>query len=244
MRNFYNENHTVNYSEVDANGNLRIDYIFSELQRITAFHSKEMGCDGGKILKDCNAIWVLGKMKLQILDFPSMFDKIDLQTWPTKVSAVRFSRDYKIQKDLKDIVLATSEWCVLDANTHTLRRGNTICYPFDMKHKTETSGCQDFSKLKESILETDFNHSHCVRYTDVDMNNHTNNIAYVRMALNCFTVEELDQFKISEIEMYYLNESYFNDNIKVYKKQTDYGYFITGKIGDKTIFDCVIKGEK
>ena len=111
-----------------------------------------------------------------------------------------------------------------------------------MEHKSELSGCQDFSKLKESILETDFNYSHCVRYTDVDMNNHTNNIAYVRMALNCFTVEELDQFKISEIEMYYLNESYFNDNIKVYKKQTDYGYFICGKIGDKTIFDCVIKG--
>ena len=241
MNNFYKEPHIVNYSEMDANCKLRIDYLFSELQKITAFHSKEMGCDGEAILKNNNAIWVLGKMKLQIANLPTIFDQLELQTWPTSASTVRFLRDYQVVKDGQPIVTAMSEWCVLDADTHALRRANSICYPFDLEHRQERSGCSDFSRIREEVSEEDFNHSHCVRYTDVDVNKHTNNVAYVRMALNTLQIEEQKAQPIKEIEMYYLSESYYGQTVRVFKKKTDYGYFITGKVEDKIIFDCVIK---
>lgn len=240
MQNFWQIEHQVDYSEVDSFNKLRIDGILSLLQLITTFHSKEMGVDGYNTAKKSNAFWVVSKFKLKILDIPKLFDHLKVETWPTTVSAIRFNRDYKIIKENSPCVLATSEWCTLDLDTKSLRKTSSICYPFDMEHIKDRSGAGEFSRVTNTTEEQDYSHTHTVLYVDIDSNKHTNNLAYIRMALNAFTPQELQDFNVKEIEVYFQSQSYYKDQIKVYKKQTETGYLVQGNLGDKTIFSIIL----
>ena len=240
MNNTYTLTALVNYSEVDAFGKMRFDAIASAFQMITGFHSKEMGVDGATTLQKSNAYWVLSRLKFKIFHHPSLYENLEIETFPTTFSAVKFARDYKIHTNGALAVAGVSEWCTLDVETKTIRRTNTICYPFDMEHRTDRSGAGDFLKIKEDISEEHFCYTAKSLFVDIDTNMHTNNVAYVRMALNCFSPREFNA-QFSEFEIAYLGQTYLGDEIRLYKKKTDYGYFIEGKLNGKTVFNCVFK---
>ena len=239
MQNFYKTDYTVKSTEVDSNWKMRIDHIVELFQAITGVHSIEIGVDGPTLLKNSNAFWVLTKFKIKIVDFPLMDDKLTAETWPTIVKGVRFGRDFLLQKDGKTCVMGSSEWCTLDYTTKELRRTNTVCYPTDMPHRDYLSGAGDFIKLRETVCEDDYNHTHKCLFVDIDTNKHTNNIAYLRMALNCFSPDEFETLNIEDMQIAFLSQTYFGDEIKIYKKQCDNGFYIEGKLNEKAVFNCI-----
>ena len=101
-----------------------------------------------------------------------------------------------------------------------------------------------FSNLKVEVEEKDYVYTKVVRSTDVDLNNHTNNLRYNYMALDAFSVDDLKNFDIKEYEIYFFNESYEGDKINIFKKRMKTYFYIEGKIEDKTIFRSVIKIRK
>ncbi len=243
MKNFYECNYTVKSTEIDSNFKMRIDYIVSLFQAITGVHSLEMGVDGPTLLKSSNAIWVLTKFKLKFNRFPVMDERLTAKTWPTAVKGVRFNRDYLLLNENEPLVMGSSEWCTLDYETNTIRRVNTVCYPTEMPHLTEQSGVGDFIKFKEKVTESDYSHTHKSAFVDIDTNKHTNNIAYLRMALNCFSPDEFENLSLADMQISFLSQSYFGDEIKIYKQKTDYGFYIEGKLNDKAVFNCIFEVE-
>ncbi len=239
MQNFYKCDYTVKSTETDSNYKMRLDYIVSLFQSITGIHSTELGVDGQSLLKNSNAIWVLTKFKLKINRLPLMDEKLEVETWPTTVKAVRFGRDFLLSRNGEKLVMGTSEWCTLDYDTKEIRRVSTVCYPADMPHREALSGAGYFVRVKETVCDKDYNHTHKCAFIDIDTNKHTNNIAYLRMALNCFTPDEFDILNIENIQISFLSQTYFDDEIKVYKKPTDYGFYIEGKHNDNTVFNCI-----
>lgn len=244
MRNTYKYNHQVNYSEIESNNKLRLDCVSAHFQQVTTFHAKEMAIDGETTSKKSNAYWVLSRIKLKVFDIPSLYDQVEVETYPVYLTAVRFFRDYKLNMNGKCIIAGTGEWCTLDKDTLAIRRTDSICYPRDMEHRTDRSGAGEFLKIRESVDESHFNHIEYSRFCDIDSNNHTNNVAYVKMALNCFNPKEYANIKVDEIEITYNAQTYFGDEISVYKKKTDYGYYIEGICNDKKTFTLVIKESK
>ena len=240
MQNYYKTDYTVNYSDVDNNYNMRLDYIISSFQDITGVHSEQIGIDGPTLLKKSNAFWILTKFKLNINKLPKNTEKIELETWPTTVGGVRFNRDYAIYKDGEKIISGASEWCILDYDTKAIRRSSTVCYPIDMPHRADRSGAENYIKAKENVCEEDYILTYRSSFTDIDTNQHTNNIAYVRMALNTFSPDEFASFYINQFQISFISQTYFGSEIKLYRKKTDYGYFIEGKCDEKTVFNAII----
>lgn len=239
MQNFYKTDYTVKSTEVDSNWKMRIDHIIELLQAVTGVHSLELGVDGPTLLEKSNAFWILTKFKIKIAEFPLMEDKLTVETWPTIVKGVRFGRDFLIQKNGKSCVMGSSEWCTLDYTTKELRRANSVCYPIDMVHRDYLSGAGDFIKVRETVDEGNYNHTHRSAFIDIDTNKHTNNIAYLRMALNCFSPDEFETLNISEVQISFLAQTYFGDQIKIYKKEIENGFYIEGKLEEKSVFNCV-----
>ena len=66
MKNFLEIKHRVNFAEVDHKSNMRLDYVISNIQKVTGFHSSEMGVDGPTTAQKSNAYWVVSKIKLKI----------------------------------------------------------------------------------------------------------------------------------------------------------------------------------
>ena len=241
MNNTLKINHTVHFSEVDCNYNLRFDSIISTFQKITLYHSNDLKVDAESLLKNSNAFWVLTKMKVKINRLPKITDNITIETWPSTVTPVRFNREFRLGINNDYDVMGSSEWVTLDYTTKTLRRTETIAYPFDMEHRTDVSGAGEFSRKREKVCESDLINKHTVRFVDIDPNNHTNNVAYVRMALNAFTVEEFSNANFKEFEIQYISQTYFGDEIEIYKRKTDYGYYVEGQLKGKTTFICIFK---
>jgi hypothetical protein len=110
-----------------------------------------------------------------------------------------------------------------------------------MEHRLDLSGAGEFTRKREEVTETDYCNTHVSRFVDIDPNGHTNNVAYARMALNAFSPTEFASLNFTEFEIHFIAQSYYENEIKVYKKKTDYGYYVEGKLNGKTTFMCYFK---
>ena len=120
---------------------------------------------------------------------------------------------------------------------------SSIVYPDLEMEKTKNHNTV-FTNMREEVSAKDLVYQKTIMATDIDLNNHTNNMIYNRIALDAFTVQELKQMSIKEYEIYFVNESYEGEVVDVFKKKVKSYYYIEGKSGDKTIFRVVIKFKK
>ena len=240
MNNTYKIDYKVKYSEVDSNYRMRLDHIGTHFQDITGLHSTEMEIDGKTLLEKSNAFWVLTKLKLRIHRFPEFDESVEIETWPTVAKGVRFGRDYVICKAGTPLISGTSDWCTLDYETRKPRRVDSIHYPHTMPHREDRSDAGDFLRTREAVYDTDFNHTYRSAFVDIDTNNHTNNIAYLRMILNCFTPEEFNELPLDELQISFLSQTFHGDEITIYKKKTDYGFYIEGQCKETSVFTCTV----
>jgi len=243
MNNNYKTDYKVKYSEVDRFYKMRLDHVFTHFQDITGLHSDEMEIDSKTLLEKSNAFWVLTKVKMKINFFPEFDEKIEIETWPTPSKGARFGREYLISRENTPLISGSSEWCTLDYDTKRRRRADTVHYPHTMPHREDRSGAGDFLRIRETVDKANFNHKHVCSFVDIDTNNHTNNVAYLRMMLNCFSPEEFNSLIIDEMQVSFLSQTFFGDEVSIYKKKTDYGFYVEGQCGSTIVFSCVILAE-
>lgn len=236
MKNFYSLTTKIFTSEVDSNKNVRLDKLVEKFQDITILHSYEMGVDRDRMVSNSNAFWVLTKFKFVCSTLPRENDLVSIKTWPKKAGIVKLNREFTITRDNIDIVQATSEWVLLDMQTGKIRPTKTLSYPFDMEHIEEGSGAGNFNKFSYDFLDNDYVYTYNVVTTDIDANRHTNNITYLRCIINSFDYEDFLSIKFNEFEIHYLNQSFFKDNIQIYKKQIDKEIYIKGQCNGNDIF--------
>lgn len=240
MNNQYKTQCKIKYSQVDYNFLMRLDHIFTYFQDVTGDHSNEMEIDSDTMRRTSNAFWVISRMKIKIHSIPKFEQIVTVETWPTFAKGVRFGRDYTIACDGQPLVSCSSEWCTLDCDTNRPRKVDTVHYPHDMPHRTDRSDAGDFLPMAETIDQTNYHHTHKIRLTDIDANHHANNISYLRMMLDCFDLDELQGENIDQVQINYAMQTYFDDEIAMYKKKTNNGYYVEGICNGQTAFRCLI----
>ena len=234
----------INSFYLDQNNTLSIVGVGMMLQEIASIDCGNLKCDYHTLYDNFNMIWVLTKMKIVFHQHPRWNEKVVVKTWPYKPQLIKFERDFKIEsKKLGDIAEGYSEWCLLDATTHAIKRARALnTYPTDnFKTKTKQINYFNYNFKLEELEEI---YTRKIRYSDVDMNFHTNNIIYYKIALDSFDCEFLKEHIISETEIHYLKESHANEELVIYRKQLDdKSYYILGvnKENQNRIFDFVVK---
>ena len=59
------------------------------------------------------------------------------------------------------------------------------------------------ARFRDDLLPEELVQRHTVRSTDIDMGRHMNNVAYVRLLLDCFPASVLADGKIGSMEVHY-----------------------------------------
>jgi len=240
MKNWHTEKISIDDTSVDYSLQVPLTELMKLFQVATFKHSQIMDLDHESMKQKSNAFWVVTKMKA-ILKSPILSGaQIKVTTWTHELSSARALRDCVIKKGNTIKAKLTAEWCCLDYDTRKLRRMSTIDYPKLEMEKTENIKT-DFTNLREVVDENDYVYTRVVRSTDIDVNNHTNNLKYNFMAMDAFSVEELKSMKVKEYEIYFVNESHEGDKIDVSKKKIKNYVYVEGKSLDKTIFKAVFK---
>ena len=233
--NEYILNTTVLSGQCDSLMRFKTESSFMAFQDVASRHAMFLGIDDFSLLKKDNALWVVSKTKVKINKLPRWNDEISIRTWPMGAEGVRCNRCYQIIKDGEVFINGITEWVIIDAETRHLRKVESTSYPNDIEWIKEKSIDEKFRKFKDDFTENDFINKRIVRSGDIDVTHHTNNVTYITMLLDTFTVKELENMTLKEIEVSYLSESLEGETLSIYRKDNEDGHYFSIKKDDGKI---------
>ncbi len=206
---FHTEQFTIRANEVDSTGKLSLGAICNFFQEVAGNHAKVLNFDIID-MKEQNLTWVLHRMDINLHETAEWRDTITVETWPAAGDSLRAYRNYRIlNADGIEIGNCLSYWMVLNLET---RRPERIPQDvldtrlLDRPHVTEAKSNR-LRPFKEKGVEKEI----IVRRSDMDMNNHVNNVRYMEWMLE--TIEQELTQAIRHFEILFMRETFVDDRL-------------------------------
>ena len=213
MNKLFEVKETISTYDSDFQMKLKISSIFNYMQDTAAANADELGL-GYDHLMPLDLAWILSWVKVEIDEYPVYGQEVLLNTWPKCSYKLYSMRDFRIKSnDNKIMCRATTAW--LPINTKTKRVTGIQNLPAPIPYNPELIAVDEFpSKIispdtKQILFTKKF------RYNDLDINHHVNNVKYVEMILDCFSLDHYKRMSIRNISVSFLSESFYDDEIEV-----------------------------
>jgi len=224
-------------SDFDRYNRLKASSVLDIFQDIAASHANELGI-GFDEMNANNALWVLSKVKFEILKQPAAYETVHVKTWPLHPDKLIFTREYIItDKDNDIIAKGTSEWVVINSATRKLAPAADF---FPIKEGFLTDKMFE-GKIKKIADFPSSNEAYRVQttFSDCDINGHVNNIRYA-----CYVMDALELSKDKHIKTFqidYTQEVASGTVLHIHSDIKDNEIFAKG-VGDddKKKFSCHI----
>jgi acyl-ACP thioesterase len=200
--------------DVSLNGQTKFYTLCNILLDSAAVHANKFRFGYHDMRKE-NVYWVLSRFHIIMHEYPSMDDRIMVETWPKGVNKLFFMRDYRIiSEDDRLLTAATTAWLVLDGDTGRpgMMVGNNSLHSFyiDDFHAIE----QVPGKLPV-IKEPDRQMPVKARYSDLDINKHVNAVKYIEWVQDCFPQELYEKQNVKEFQINYQSETRFGEVVQI-----------------------------
>ncbi|MCL2039407.1 MAG: thioesterase [Bacteroidetes bacterium] len=219
--------HNVTSFEANNNLQLKLNCLFQWFSEIAWEHAKMLNV-GFEDMDTTNLLWMLIGVKAKIKKLPKWQEKVILQTAPTGISGLYFSREFILKdKNYNVLVEADSKWLMLDK--HTLKPIKSVENDYKNMKISETKLDFQFVRLKEKTELTN-TYNETAKYTDIDLHQHTNNAVYVRWIENI--LENAICNKINTISIQFLKEVKQDDNVIIN---------FSNVINNKVFFEAIIE---
>lgn len=200
MQKIYSDNILLRTSDFDCFGKIKPSAILDLFQEVAGAHAIQLGVGFDDLIKR-NVLWVLVKVKFQIVSEMKMHQRVVVKTWPLPAGRVTLQREYLIE-DVEGNVLVkgTSDWVTMDMNTRRLAPSGNI-YPLE-------EFCEDRNFEEKLRKIPDFDtaealHSEIVpQYCDIDENMHLNNIKYSDYVLNLVKPKKEEKITVLQIDFH------------------------------------------
>ena len=198
------DKYPIHSYEVDHHSRLTIVSATNYFQE-SAWRNAEVLGLGFSDLSAKNRFWILSRLYVEMNRYPLWGETIQLETWPKGMESLFALRDFRIKSaDGKELLGAgVSAWLIIDGTTHRLQRIEQVCedmpcYPQNaVEHKLEKIALPPVMTPQARII---------AGYTDVDVNNHVNNVSYLNWAVNYLPFES-DNLTVRSAELNFLSEA-------------------------------------
>ena len=201
MKNYLEYNFTTRFDDVGATKKMLPHNIVSCFQLASNNHSDILGVGVEDIRKNCNGKWVVLKAKFEFDRFPTINEELTVSTWPLQTRML-FPRCFELRQGNNSLVRGRMEYGVINEDTNRLVLPK---YVGDLGiDEFLLSGMKDdnYTNLTCEFDENDLVYTKIIRLSELDYNVHGNNIAYIKMAHDCFTYQEIASLNITTLEMY------------------------------------------
>mgnify|MGYP000949375936 CR=1 FL=1 len=238
----YKKDYKVEINHVDFKGDLKLGSLFTYFQDIAGLHAENLGMGRKVLYEQYGVIWVLVRMRVDIIKYPKWKDIITLETWPQEPSRMGFDRDFLIKdKEGNILAKAVSTWVVIDLESRKLVRTKSVYTGYPPVIKTRAIDCK-LGNLKPSG-ELEMTYERTVRYSDIDVNEHLNNAKYLDFIMDSFSLEEHRRFSVKSVEISYSNEALPGDTIRIYEDKSEINSNIIYMEGIREGKDLVFKSQ-
>ncbi len=219
MLEFFESSKTVQAHEADFKNRLRLDSLFIYLQDTAAAHADKLDLGYTSLIKH-NYAWVLSWVKVEIDSLPGFGEEIRIRTWPKKKYKLYSLRDFLIYNSKQEIIIkATTAW--LPINITSKRIIDTSSLPAPINYQESESALDALPGRISELSSKEFVFTRQMRYTDIDLNLHVNNIKYIEMIMDSFSKEQHEKLIVKRITVNFVSELKYNDSIDIYKSSMD-----------------------
>ncbi len=238
MKKFEKKLKVVSY-DTDAASRMKPSAFMNHAQEAANVHADILGF-GYEDLMRKRVVWILSRMHIKFYEYPKWRDEVLLATWHKGPERLFYLRDFLVTaEDGRTLVAATTSWLTLNIDTRRLVRDSGI----EMGHGNYgehaiEKPCEKLQVPKD--IEAEFVGDHKVSYSDVDVNEHTNNAMYSVWALDAVGYNLMMEKELSEFIINFNHESKPGEIVSIYKyitKEEDkLVVYIEGKLGELSSF--------
>lgn len=197
--------------ESDASGRLSILSVCNFLQDSASRHAERLGVSVHRLRSE-DYTWVLSRLLLKMDSYPGSGETVRVVTWPSGGERLFALRDFCLMDSTgRHLGAAVSAWLVIDTRKRRpvriepfLVKLNPIigphALPFDLDKLPSLSGDAERSRYP-------------VRFRDLDVNQHANNVSYIEWIIESLPRQTYEQGVLTTLEVNFLGEAVAGDTI-------------------------------
>lgn len=239
----YKQKLKVLSSQIDFEAKTGVVQNFVFVQDNMCEFFKNIDCDGLSMVPTHNCFFVVTKTRLKIMDYARWLDEISLETDIVKSSPARINILTTMKSQEKMIAYAMQEMCAIDNDTRKMRLLNSTKFPQDINIGNLDLDIA-FDKIEADFVGEEYLvGTQKVMFSHLDFYRHVNNVEYVKMMLNTFSMEQIEALTFNDIQINYLHECREHDVLKIYRKSNDYGYDFVINNGDNSVVVAKFKNQ-
>ena len=219
MNQLRQDQYYIHSFDVDFSSKVSLCTICNLLQESAWRHASEHKLGYHHLIRE-NHAWVLSSLKVAIHELPVWQDHITLITWAKTADRLFAYRDFEIYRtgEEQPLVSATSAWLIVDIHTKRPQRMQT--YSEMMPLLKDRAALDTMHKLP-SIEDVHYSSEKISTYSDLDVNQHVNNVKYVEWILNTFSLEFQKNYQIKTFEINYRHEIGYNEKVDLESQKAE-----------------------
>lgn len=203
--------------EVDFNGHVTLPMLGRFMQETASHHAAHLGA-GHEAMVAEGRVWMLLGLAFRIQRYPHWRETIQVSTWPSRHERFYYFRDFRITCEDEIIGEAGSKWIAVDIERRRPFRGDLH---FHIKWDEVEQVWPDCLQKLPAVESKKIISKEEVRYTDLDVNEHVNNIRYMEWILDGIPLDFHKSHQLREFEIHFQSESLFADQVEL--KQDRFG---------------------
>ena len=213
MSKIFTKEYEIHYYEADSKLKCKLSSILDFICDVGTQQSEVLGGGIDYCTKN-NCAWVFYKYDISIYRYPMFKEKISITTIPIGFKKFYGLRQYII-KDEEENVIGEAKALFFLINTKKRRpmriqEEQYIIYGVERDYQ----GNIDLEKL-EKIYDKDYEKEFNIRYSDIDSNNHVNNVKYIEWALETVPLEIVDNYHLANIKVVFEKECVYGEKVSV-----------------------------
>lgn len=204
-------------SMCDNTGRIGIPHIFSLFMDLASEHAPMIGLGHLDLGKE-HLFWLTVKTRIRIFSRPALLEPFTARTWPEAPGRIACNRYYTAKAGEKLLFAGKTEWAILDETTGRLKRIAEV-YPDTIEHCPDTVLDEPFARLSRDFSSCPAFASYTVRATDIDLGQHMNNAAYIRMLFGAFSTKQIAEKNIEEVEIAFISPCFEGEALTLHLRE-------------------------
>ena len=220
----WTESFRVQSYEVTPSERASLQSLCNYMQEAAGNSARELGFSMEELLERGQA-WVLARLRMEIDRYPRWKDTVQVETWPSGLDRLYATREFILHDDEGPFARASSAWLVIDTERRRPTRPPAVLREVDVPDRPAplTLSLDSIPAPETTEREQRFR----VRFSDLDLNRHVNNVRYVEWAVEAVPERVLTHYQPTGLDIQFRAETTFGDTILTQAQQLDGGDTLT-----------------
>ena len=213
---------------------------FLDLAQNMAVYGADLLNFGDDQLHRFDCTWVLARQHVRFERPVRHKESCKILTWHKGLQGVFFLRDYQLLgADGEPAVNSTSSWVLMNMTDRCVVRANFLSEITSLDPQSKDSAIE--APAGKVVVprgqQLELLGTHVVRFSDIDYNQHANNVRYTVWAMDALPEELVNEKLVKELTINFNREARPGETVELWHTtDADGAHIIEGRVGDHQVF--------